>query len=194
MWARALSPRKATFRRNTMSASRSRSKNTASAAPRDNASRPSASVPAKASSMAAPTRGMPSAANCPCERMLNNASRARSLVGLTLSPGGASSRRPRCLPPTIRTCRGRLPELLGQHLLCHLVDRAGRQVAQLKWSEREPDQPGYRESQMIEHAANLAVLALAQGQRDPGVAALPAFEAGADRAVGRAVDRDPLCD
>ena len=32
---------------------------------------------------------------------------------------------------------------------------------------------------MLEHPAHLAVLALAQGQRDPGVAALPALEAGA---------------
>ena len=45
---------------------------------------------------------------------------------------------------------------------------------------------------MLEHPAHLAVLTLAQGQRDPGVAALPALEAGADRAIGYALDRDPF--
>src|SRR6201987_6438112 len=45
---------------------------------------------------------------------------------------------------------------------------------------------------MLEHAAHLAVLALPQGERDPGIAALPALEAGDDRTIGHAVDRDPL--
>src|SRR5439155_14472278 len=183
--ARALSPRDATLRRRMASASRSRSKNTTSAAPRDRASRPSAPVPAKASSTTAPAKGMPFAARRPCERMSNSASRARSLVGLTVSPGGAKRRRPRCLPPTIRTCRTRFPELLGQHLPRHLGDLATCQIAELERPEGEPDQPRDRKPEMFEHAAHLAVLAFAQGQRDPGVAALLALEARADRAIGR---------
>src|ERR1700730_7918856 len=190
--ARALSPRDATLRRRIASASRSRSKNTTSAAPRDRASRPRAPVPAKASSTAAPANGMPSAARRPCERMSNSASGARSLVGLTLSPGGANSRRPRCLPPTIRIDWTCCSELLGQHLPRHLGDLAARQIAELERPEGEPDQPGDREPQMFEHAAHLTVLALAQGQCDPGGAALPAFEARAYRAIGNAVDLDAL--
>ena len=45
---------------------------------------------------------------------------------------------------------------------------------------------------MLEHADYLAVLAFAQGERDPGVAALLALENSADRAIGRASDRNPL--
>src|SRR5262245_45507723 len=45
---------------------------------------------------------------------------------------------------------------------------------------------------MLEYLAHLAVLALAQSQRDPGVAALPALETGTDRAIAHAVDRDAL--
>ena len=73
------------------------------AAPRDSASSPSAPLPAKASSTRAPCSGdVPSAANDPCSRMLNSASRVRSAVGRTSSPAGASMRRPLCLPPTMR--------------------------------------------------------------------------------------------
>ena len=43
---------------------------------------------------------------------------------------------------------------------------------------------------MFEHTAHLAVLPFTQRHRDPRVAALPAFEAGADRAIGDAVNRD----
>src|SRR6266550_330394 len=192
MWARVLSPREATFLRKTASASGFCSKKTASLAPRDNASRPSAPVPAKASSTAAPAKGMPPAARRPWQRMLNSASRARSLVGLTVSPDGASSLRPRCLPPTMRIRRAGVSELLGQHFLGHLGDFAARQIAELERPEGEPDQSGNREPQMFEHAAHLAVLALARRQRDPRVAALLAFETGTDRAVGRADDRDAL--
>src|SRR5437899_10707931 len=175
------------FWRRIARASRACSMNTAAAAPRDNASRPNAPVAAKASSTAASANGAPSAASRPCDRMLNNASRARSLVGLTVSPGGASNRRPRCLPATIR-----MTELLRQDFLGHLVDRPAHQIAELKRPIGQADQPGHLKPEMFEHAAHLAVPSLAQGQRNPRVAALPAFEARADRAIGYAVDRDPL--
>ena len=45
---------------------------------------------------------------------------------------------------------------------------------------------------MLEHAAHLAVLALAQGQGQPDIVALEPVDAGLDRAVGDAVDGDPL--
>ena len=45
---------------------------------------------------------------------------------------------------------------------------------------------------MFEHAAHLTVLSLPQGHRDPGIAALSPLQAGTDRAIGHAVDRDSL--
>src|SRR5215469_8345314 len=189
----ASSPSAAIFRRRITSASRSCSMNRASAAPRDNAARPSAPVPAKASSTTASANGTPSAANRPCERMLNSASRARSLVGLTVSPGGANSRRPRCLPPTIRMGRRASgPKLLAEHLPRHLVDRAARQIAELERPEREADQPSHLKPEMFEHATHLSVFPLAQSHRDPGIAALLALKLGGDRAIGDAIDRKPF--
>src|SRR5262249_11565661 len=110
MWARSSSPNAAMLRRNAASASRPFSIKTAALAPRDKASRPSAPVPAKASSTGRPAKGSPLAANRPCDRMLNKASRARSLVGRTASPGGAMRRRPRCTPPTMRSPRDLDPD------------------------------------------------------------------------------------
>ena len=54
----------------------------------------------------------------------------------------------------------------------------------------DPDQPRYRVAEMVEHAADFAVLALLQRQGQPGVRSLRPVERGADRAVGDAVDRD----
>src|SRR5207237_1395530 len=105
MWARSSSPSAAMLRRNAASASRPSSIKAAALAPRDRASSPKAPVPAKASSTGRPAKGRPAAAKSPCERMLNKASRARSLVGRTASPGGAVRRRPRCTPPTMRSPR-----------------------------------------------------------------------------------------
>src|SRR5438045_3966119 len=104
-WARSSSPSAAMLRRNAASAARLSSMKTAALAPRDKASRPTAPVPANASSTGRSAKGSPDAANRPCDRMLNRASRARSLVGRTVSPTGATSRRPRCTPPTIRNPR-----------------------------------------------------------------------------------------
>src|SRR6516164_1161513 len=189
----ASSPSAAMFWRRIASASRSCSMNRASAALRDNASRPSAPVPAKASSTTASANGTPSAANRPCDRILNNASRARSLVGRTVSPGGASSRRPRCLPPTIRMGRRASgPKLLAEHLLRHLVDRTARQIAELERTEGETNQPSYRKPETFEHATHLSIFSLAQSHCDPGIAALLALELGGDRAIGDPVDRNSL--
>src|SRR5580704_17700123 len=125
--------------------------------------------------------------------MLNNASRARSLVGRTASPGSAINRRPRCLPPTTRmgSCRSlALAQLLVEHLFLHLLERAAFEETELERAVGETDEPRHRIAEMFEDAAHLAVLALAQAERDPRVRSLLAFELGADRAVGDAVDRD----
>src|SRR3984893_8493858 len=142
--------------------------------------------------------------------MLNSAPRARSLVGRTVSPGGANRRRPRGLPATMRTYAGRMrlaahgfavgcgglgvaaSELLRQHLLRYLRNCAAGQIAELERPIGEADQARHLEPQMFEHPAHLAGFPFPQRHRDPGVAALPAFEARADRAVGYAVDGGAL--
>src|SRR5439155_22744130 len=178
------SPGAATLRRSAASASRSRSMKAAALAPRDRASRPKAPVPAKPSSTGRSANGSPMAAKGPCERMLKRASRARSLVGRTASPAGATRRRPRWLPPTMRIApcaRIAGAELLQQHLARHLLDRTLCQIAQLEWAIGEADEPCHLVAEMFEDAPNLAVLAFLQGQRQPGVRALLAIERRADR-------------
>src|SRR5580700_8748112 len=193
MSAASSSSSTARLRRSAASAARSVSIKAARAAPRDSASMPSAPVPAKASSTFSSANGRPAAANSPCDKMLNSASRARSLVGRTASPGGAMSRLPRCLPPTTRMGSYRslaLAELLVEHLPLHYLQRTAFEMAELERAVRETDKPRHRIAEMFEHAPHLAVLALAQAERDPRVRSLLAFELGADRAVGDAVDRD----
>src|SRR5215472_13375324 len=173
--AASVSSSAARLRRNAASAVLSVSINAARAAPRDSASIPSAPVPAKASSTFSSANGEPAAAKSPCDRMLNRASRARSLVGRTASPGGTSNLRPRCLPPTIRKRFGRMgfgrmrfhrpvaaPQLLLQHLFRHFLDRAAVEMAELEGAVGQADQSGHQVTEMLQHAANLAVLALAQ--------------------------------
>src|SRR5262245_25172825 len=196
--ARAPSPSTSTFFRSTARASGSRSMKIAEAAPRDNASSPNAPVPAKASSTTASVNGIPSAAKSPCVRMLNSASRARSLVGLTVCPGGAKRRRPRWLPPTIRMPaglgRGAVSELLGQHFARHFGNRPARQIAELERPVGEADQPGYQKSQMFEDSPHLAIFSLAQRQRDPSVAALHPVQLRANRAIRDTGNRDALAE
>src|SRR5260370_19751244 len=177
--ARPVSPSAAMFWRSVARAVRLFSMKTASAAPRDRASRPKAPVPAKASSTRAPAYSGPAAARAPCVRMLNKASRARSLVGRTMSPCGAASGRPRCLPAMMRMAALRGPpllvagaELLGEHLARHFLDLAARQDAELERAVGQPDEPRHGIAKMLEDAADLGVGAPAQPPFDPGNAAL----------------------
>src|SRR5262249_15392353 len=125
--------------------------------------------------------------------MLKSASRARSEVGRTVSPGGAAMRRPRCLPATIRmSSHGLDTQLLAEHPPRHLLDRAAREMTELEGTVGHPDEARHIEPQMCEHAADLPVLALLQRDREPGVAALLALELGADRAIGNGLERDAL--
>src|ERR1700730_2094608 len=126
--------------------------------------------------------------------MLNSASRARSLVARTVSPGGADRRR--LAADGFAVGGGGLgvaaSELLRQHLLRYLRNCAASQISELKRPIGEADQARHLAPKMLEHPAHLAVLPFPQRHRDPGVAALPAFETRADRAVGYAVDGDAL--
>src|SRR5216684_2151384 len=177
--------------RRVASTSRSFSMKLACAAPRDSASRPKAPVPAKASSTRAPSNTGRSAKR-PWARMSKSASRARSPVGRTARTSGARSARPRCLPAMIRMAlrhRARA-ELLAHDLARHFLDRSAREVAELEGPVGDADEPGHAEPQMLHDAADLAVLALMQAHREPGVAALLAIEHGADRPIGHAVEGD----
>src|SRR3984885_259772 len=93
-------PHSATVRRNSRTDSADCSTNTARAAPRDSASRPSAPLPANRSRQCAP-------AICGASQ-LNTVSRTRSGVG-RMSPSGKRQVRPRQLPPMIRSRRALLP-------------------------------------------------------------------------------------
>src|SRR5215469_13449860 len=125
--------------------------------------------------------------------MSKSASRARSPVGRTSSPSGASSLRPRCLPAMMRMLfRGGLAraELLAQHALIHFLDRAALQIAELERAIGEADETRDRKAQMLHHAPHFAIAAFAQADDEPRVAALLALQGGVDRAVGNAFDRD----
>src|SRR5262249_8377351 len=126
-------------------------------------------------------------------KMLKSASRARSEVGRTASPGGAAMRRPRCLPATIRMgAHGLDPQLLSQHAPRHLLDAAAGEMAELEGSVGDPDEARHAGAQMREHAADLAILALLQRDREPGIAALDALHLRADRPIGNAVEGQAL--
>src|SRR4051812_36189773 len=131
--------------------------------------------------------------------MLKSASRARSPVGRTVSPCGAASSLPRCLPAMMRTGLRLLrlgpaaaAELVGENALRHLLDGAALEEAELERPVGEADQPRHRIAEMLEHTPDLAVAPLAQTHLEPGIAALLALELGGERPIGDAVDGDAV--
>src|SRR5258707_5188310 len=131
--------------------------------------------------------------------MLKSASRARSPVGRTVSPGGAASSLPRCLPAMMRTQLRHLrrraaaaAKLVGEHSLRYLLDGAALEEAKLERPVGEADQPRHLVAEMLEDAAHLAVAPLAQPDLEPGIAALLALKLGGDRPIGDGVDGDAL--
>ena len=89
-----------------------------------------------------------------------------------------------------RTRDRRSPSCSRSTRVLHLLDRAGFKLAELERAERHADQPGDGETEMAEHIAHLAVLALADREREPDVGALRAIERRLDRPVADAVDGD----
>ncbi len=75
------------------------------------------------------------------------------------------------------------PELILQDTRFHFLDCAGLQVAQHERPERNADQAVHGQPKVLHDAAHLAVLALADGERDPHIVALLAFELRLDGAV-----------
>lgn len=101
-------------------------------APRDNASRPNAPVPANASRTIAPCKRKPVAAGLPFANTLKSAPRARSEVGRISFPSGVRSFLPRHLPAITRTAAFpliSLTELFSERLARHFINRVAFQVA-----------------------------------------------------------------
>ena len=81
-------------------------------------------------------------------------------------------------------------ELLLQDLGAHLLDESALEVAELERPEGEADQPVHGKAEMLEDVLDLAVLALAQAERDPDIVALHAVERRLDRSVVHALEGD----
>src|SRR6185295_5450906 len=69
-----------------------------------------------------------------------------------------------------RLSRHPLAELFAQHARAHLFDRAFGKVAELERTEGDADEPVDREPEVGEHVLHLAVLALANPEREPDIA------------------------
>ncbi len=92
--------------------------------------------------------------------------------------------------------------MLGQHLPDHpgtdLLDRTDGQGAELERTIGKADQPVHGQAEMLQHLADLPVLALGDGDADPQVgggvplAVLGLVQRRLDRAVVDSVDRDAV--
>src|SRR5262249_330219 len=95
-------------------------------------------------------------------------------------------------PGEIRPGQSRdpFPERLAQRPRLDLHDRAGRELAELERTEGDADQPVDLEAEVAEHVLDLAVLALADGETEPDIAALGALERRLDRTKADAGNGD----
>ena len=78
--------------------------------------------------------------------------------------------------------------LVAQDARRHFGDLALAQIAQLEGPEGNADQPIDAEADMLKHALDLAVLALAQAHGNPDVRALRTIQLGLDAGIIDAVD------
>ncbi len=83
----------------------------------------------------------------------------------------------------------RIAQLIAQHAGAHLFDLAFAEFAQLKRPEGNADEPRDGQTQMFEHALDLAILAFSEPHRQPAIGALLAIELGVDAGIAHAVDR-----
>ena len=152
----------------TRQAAGSLSMNVTWAAPRDNASKPIAPVPAKTSRKIAFCGSVsPTFGRAPCCKMSNNASRTRSDVGRIARPRGFASCLPRNLPPIIRSAyslcavrRLRPAKLFFNDLAGHFSNVTWFELAKLERPEGGSDQPVDLESHMFHQTTNFSVLTL----------------------------------
>ena len=91
-------------------------------------------------------------------------------------PNGAIGSRTGLSKSTPASPASFVAELLLQDLGAHLLDEPALELAELERPEGEPDQPVHGKPEMLEDLLDLAVLALAQPERDPDVVALDAVE------------------
>ena len=87
-----------------------------------------------------------------------------------------------------RGCAGRYfrrgeTQLVGKNTWFHQLDAAALQIAKLERSIGHTDQPADLMAKMLHDPAYLAVLALSDGDVEPGVAWHLAVEAGVDLAI-----------
>ena len=85
-----------------------------------------------------------------------------------------------------------LAQLVAQHAALDLQHVPFRQFVELERTVGNADQPRDLEAEGAENVPHLAVLALAQRQRQPGIGALLPVERRFHRAVEDAVDGDPF--
>src|SRR6185312_9920953 len=85
-----------------------------------------------------------------------------------------------------------LAELLAQHAGTDHLDAADRQVAELERAEAHADQAVDREAERPEDVLDLAVLAFAQRQDKPDIAALLTLQRRFDRAIFHAIDLETI--
>src|SRR5580704_11452218 len=81
-------------------------------------------------------------------------------------------------------------ELFAQHPRFHFLDCTLGKGRKLERPERDTNKPRNVEAEMAEYGADLAVLALADGEAEPDVRALSALDRGIDGAVMDAGNRD----
>ena len=85
-----------------------------------------------------------------------------------------------------------LAELIAQHARRHLLDLALLRFRRAGTARTTRGSGVRRQPEMSQHLAHLAVLALADGEREPDVGGLLAVERRLDRPVADAVDRDAV--
>src|ERR1700687_2610192 len=81
-------------------------------------------------------------------------------------------------------------EKLAEQAERQLFDSAPRALGEVERAIAGPYQAGDLDPQRFEQFLDFAVLAFAQGHRQPTVAALAAVERGLDRAIADAIDRE----
>lgn len=85
-----------------------------------------------------------------------------------------------------------LAELVAQHTGLDLVDLAFTEFEQLERAVGDADQPVHLKTEMRQHVADFAVLALANREHQPDIGALVTLQLGLDRAILHAVDLDAV--
>src|SRR5262249_25630275 len=88
--------------------------------------------------------------------------------------------------------REALAELIAERPPRDLAHRSLRKVAQLERAKGDTDQTRHREAEMLHDLLDLAVLALAEADRKPGVRGLFPFQLRLDGAIQNAIERETV--